>query len=269
MTLEGETAVHSPPQYAASPPQRPRGILKNSDSFKRTASQTSPPVTAAPLEAIPSTERPDLERQLTEKEIVMQNTMQNAGPHRRSSSNPRGPASRRQSGTPNIADENSPRLKWDEANLYLNEQQQDSTMKITEPKTPYAKQYDPSEDEEEISMLDANQLNVDELDSKKTGKTATHEDDIPGLDIGEPEIDDPMDHDGEKKVLVDEESLAAQKEEEMKHWTPEEKEKHRKFEETRRKHYEMKNVKDLLGHPENIDEDEDEEGDLPQMPNGQ
>ena len=52
-----------------------------------------------------------------------------------------------------MADETSPRLKWDEANLYLTEQQRDSTMKITEPKTPYAQRYDPSEDDEEVSAL--------------------------------------------------------------------------------------------------------------------
>ena len=71
----------------------------------------------------------------------MENTLKNAGlTHRRSSSNPRGPVSRRQSGNSAHPEENSPRLKWDEANLYLTEQQRDSTMKITEPKTPYAKQ---------------------------------------------------------------------------------------------------------------------------------
>ncbi|KAI2474661.1 IPP-2 domain containing protein [Pyrenophora tritici-repentis] len=46
--------------------------------------------------------------------------------------------------------------------------------------------------------------------------------------------------------------------------TQEEVEKHRKFEELRKKHYEMKNVKDLLGHPE--DEDEDEEAIATQRP---
>jgi protein phosphatase inhibitor 2 len=40
----------------------------------------------------------------------------------------------------------------------------------------------------------------------------------------------------------------------------EEREKHRKFEEMRKKHYEMKNVANLLGHPENLDDvDEDED----------
>lgn len=59
------------------------------------------------------------------------------------------------------------RLKWDEANLYLTEQEKSSTMKIDEPKTPYAKHYDPAEDEEEIRALDANDIMVDELDLEK------------------------------------------------------------------------------------------------------
>ena len=39
-------------------------------------------------------------------------------------------------------------------------------MKIDEPKTPYAKHYDPAEDDAEISALNAQDLNVDELDMK-------------------------------------------------------------------------------------------------------
>ncbi|GAA5884245.1 hypothetical protein JCM3774_003590, partial [Rhodotorula dairenensis] len=37
-------------------------------------------------------------------------------------------------------------LAWDEANLSLNDLQKDSTMKITEPKTPYVR-YNPETDE--------------------------------------------------------------------------------------------------------------------------
>jgi protein phosphatase inhibitor 2 len=182
----------------------------------------------------------------------LENTLKNAGPaHRRSSSNPRGPGSRRQSGTSVQADENNPRLKWDEANLYLTEQQRDSTMKITEPKTPYAKQYDPAEDEEEIEMLNAQDLKVDELDDKpKTRKQKI--DDIPEFDLGEPEMEARHSHtpESEKRVMVepDVEGDPGHHGEEFPHMTPEEREKHRKFEEMRRKHYEMKNVKNLLGY---------------------
>lgn len=178
---------------------------------------------------------------------MLQNTIQNAG-HRRSSSNPRGPPSRRQSGTPGShADENSPRLKWDEANLYLTEQQRDSTMKITEPKTPYAGHYDPAEDEEEIAALDANQIVVDELDKTKPKKKPSKEDDIPGLDLGEPEVENASGHhsDTEKRVIVDPDYVDESKREAE---PPQEQEKHRQFEEMRKKHYEMKNVKNLLGY---------------------
>jgi protein phosphatase inhibitor 2 len=53
----------------------------------------------------------------------------------------------------------------------------------------------------------------------------------------------------------------------------EEREKHARFEQLRKKHYEMKNVAALLGHPEEelaeeeADEDEDdEEGGVPTVP---
>ncbi|KAF2269481.1 hypothetical protein CC78DRAFT_529264 [Lojkania enalia] len=240
--------LHSPSQH----PERPKGILKNSSSY-RSNSQTSPTSEGTPLARSTSSDRPGIGRELSEKEIVLENTLKNAGPaHRRSSSNPRGPGSRRQSGTSAHLDENSPRLKWDEANLYLTEQQRDSTMKITEPKTPYAKQYDPAEDEEEIEMLNAEELKVDELDEKpKTRKQRI--DDIPDIDLGEPELQERSSHtpDSEKRVIVEEdaESEAGRHHDrdEFPQMTPEEKEKHRHFEEMRRKHYEMKNVKNLLG----------------------
>ena len=218
------------------------GILKNSNSYKRSGSQTSPELQTSPGEG------PD--RQMTEKEIVLQNTIHNAGPgHRRSSSTPHGPSSRRSSGTLNHADDNSPRLKWDEANLYLTEQQRDSTMKITEPKTPYARNYDPTEDEEEINALNAEELVVDELDKVK-GKKPPRDEDIPDIDIGEPEA--PLEHvqtpESEKRVMVDTDMTDEGRHgEEAPNMSEDEREKHRKFEEMRRKHYEMKNVRNLLG----------------------
>lgn len=153
------------------------------------------------------------------------------------------------------------RLKWDEANLYLTEQEKSSTMKIDEPKTPYAKHYDPAEDEEEIRTLDAREIVVDELDrehkSPKTSRGA-REDDIPGLSLGEPEEAVPEgEFQGERK----EKAVHVSGEEHVGS-SAEEQEKHRRFEEMRKKHYEMKNVASLLGHPEELDaldEDGDEE----------
>jgi len=157
------------------------------------------------------------------------------------------------SGGSQVADENSPRLKWDEANLYLTEQERGHTMKITEPKTPYAKQYDPGEDEEEMSALDAENIMVDEVDMKKPHQKPSREADIPGLDLGEPEMET-LEHaatpESEKRVIVDTE-MAPDDEgrhgEEFPDMTPEEREKHKKFEEMRKKHYEMKNIKNILG----------------------
>jgi protein phosphatase inhibitor 2 len=144
------------------------------------------------------------------------------------------------------------RLKWDEANLYLTEQQRDSTMKITEPKTPYAKQYDPAEDVEEMTRLDADSLVVDEMDAKNLNSNRLE--DIPGLDIGEPEMDAAQLNDelpeSEKRVVVDMEKTeedAGHHGEDMGNLSEEERAKHRKFEEMRRKHYEMKDIKSLLG----------------------
>jgi len=143
------------------------------------------------------------------------------------------------------------RLKWDEANLYLTEQEKSSTMKIDEPKTPYAKHYDPTEDEEEMRTLDADEIIVDELDRKISPRMSrAKEDEIPGLSLGEPEEAVPENEEGRERAV----HVAG---EEHVGLSLEEQEKHRKFEEMRKKHYEMKNVANLLGHPEELDVDED------------
>lgn len=156
------------------------------------------------------------------------------------------------------------RLKWDEANLYLTEQEKSSTMKIDEPKTPYAKHYDPTEDEAEVHAIDADEIMVDELEMDKArmgrspGKSAkAREEEIPGLSLGEPEEavpDTEFDEHGKKRegrVHVDGEEHVG--------LSAEEREKHRKFEELRKKHYEMKNVASLLGHPEELEAMDDDE----------
>lgn len=157
------------------------------------------------------------------------------------------------------------RLQWDEANLYLTEQEKSSTMKIDEPKTPYAKHYDPAEDEEEIHALDTDEIMVDELEMEKArvgrspGKSAkAREEEIPGLSLGEPEEAVP-EHEFDEHGKKRERSVHVAGEEHVG-LSKEELEKHRKFEEMRKKHYEMKNVASLLGHPEELEElDEDEE----------
>jgi protein phosphatase inhibitor 2 len=182
---------------------------------------------------------------------VLHNTLQNAGgeARRRSMSGLRGRNSRRQSGEgvgPAGVDGDGARLKWDEANLYLTEQQRDSTMKIDEPKTPYARQYDPLEDEAEMAALDASGLVVDEVDRKNL-----RGEDIPGLDIGEPEIDTVMEgaeEEGDRRVIVDPVGGDDGHHGELASLSEEERAKHHKFEEMRRRHYEMKDVKGLLGY---------------------
>lgn len=127
-------------------------------------------------------------------------------------------------------------------------------------------------------MINAEDIKVDELDEKhKTPVRHRKTDDIPEFDLGEPELEAHHSHtpEGEKRVIVDPDAEELGRHgEEFSHMTPEELEKHRKFEEMRKKHYEMKNVKNLLGHPEELlDEEDDEEPPVPHppsnLPNGQ
>jgi len=255
-------------------PKRPKGILKNSSSSQILRSRTSPDK---------DTFSPE------NKELTLQNTLQNAGRRSSSLAARRASISRRFSGSSvGETEELSPRLKWDEANLYLTEQEKTAEMKIDEPKTPYAPRYNPSDDGDEDMeaeyqerILDAQDLMVDELDkvdaaSKKL--RSVREEDIPGLELGESETGPfPEDQTGR---IVRERSLSRDSNKSEKHvvvgadstngvgddqgddslmTSKESREKHRLFEERRKKHYEMRNIKNLLGHPEELDAIEDGE----------
>lgn len=208
---------------------------------------------------------------MSSKEITIENTHWNAGERRSSSAARQTPGSRRQSahGHPADADgSSSQRLQWDEANLYLTEQERTATMKIDEPKTPYAKHYDPSEDPSDEEMEDP----MEDVGARRSRR----EDDIPGLSLGEPEEAIPeRTLSAEKRAHVDDESIGGHETdgEEMAGLSAEEREKHRKFEEARKRHYEMKNVAQLLGNPEDLPEDEEEEENaqpppMPALPKG-
>lgn len=292
-----DSPIHAPPGPDAP---RPRGILKNPGTHK------SPPTAAAAPPA------PNRQRSMSGKEITLENTEFNAG-HRRSSSSARLSASRRQSAANNESAEPSQRLKWDEVNLYLTEQERTSTMKIDEPKTPYVKQYDPAEDpsddeyqgDEAGAQGGAAQAGVDGAHRVAKAPRARAEDDIPGLSLGEPEEEVPAsqgeaaqaaagahgaDADeaaaayaasprahSEKSVHVEEDCVTPSAEDALVGASPEEVEKHHKFEELRKKHYEMRNVAGLLGNPEMLPDDEDDDDDgeegkvvppVPAIPNG-
>jgi protein phosphatase inhibitor 2 len=223
-------------------------------------------VTATSPHSVPTISEPE-----ETKELTLQNTLQNAGRRRSSSTTRPGTNSRRQSGASAI-DENEPRLKWDEANLYLTEQERTAKMKIDEPKTPYAPHYDPAEDDEQIrldeaqeSLLNAQGIAVDELElAKSSHRKGVSEEEIPDLELGEPEenaqpvaSDDPrvfrdrsmsMDsHKSEKHVHVGGRANGSDAPADDPLLSTEEaREKHRHFEEQRKKHYEMRNIKELL-----------------------
>jgi protein phosphatase inhibitor 2 len=198
------------------------------------------------------------------KELTLQNTLQNAGHRRSSSAARRASASRRHSAAVTPDDQEKVRLKWDEANLYLAEQESGGRMKITEPKTPYQYGGGMMDDEEEDDVaIDPRFVNVDEVEmARSKGLRKQRESDIPGLELGEPEEDigsvgvendritrgGSLSRESSKEKHVSVSSASGQGAEGLVGMpTQEEQEKHKMFEERRKRHYEMKNMKGLLG----------------------
>lgn len=185
-------ATHPHP-YDPSSHAKPKSILKN--AAQRHISPEVKRETPSPqqLPSHPNTSSPlSLQHFVNgddpySKEMLHLNTNANAtlgGGHTQPSSvahlvAPNTPASTNSS--------TSPRLKWDEANLYLTEQQKSSTMKITEPKTPYTRRYDPSEDPSDDEGGLGEQMQIDHPEGAEAEDSVmTGIDDIPGLDLGEP-----------------------------------------------------------------------------------
>jgi len=251
----------SAPTAIPTTPARPRGILKN--SYHNSPPSGAHIAPTSPISPIYATS-PNIP--LDDKELVIQNTLKNAG------KNPapalRHTASRRQSAASHHEESNSPRLKWDEANLYLTEQQKSSTMKINEPKTPYAKRYDPSEDVEELRRLEQEeaehsaQTGIQRTPSKSRVRyLQAKTDDIPDLELGEPENPFIKAKESPKQVVVSDGYFGEKTDEKKEDEEDDESEeqKHARFMEMRKRHYEMKAVKDLLAHPEDEALLEDEE----------
>lgn len=133
-------------------------------------------------------------------------------------------------------DSRNEHLKWNEANLYLNEQEKSATMKITEPKTPFqgsigdSEYYRPDDEDDELNVDGARGPNsLDELEAE-------------GFMLGEPEVSGPDPTIQPDRILVDEKAKAAaaaeEDEEEEEEETPEE--RHKRFEQMRKSHYFMK-----------------------------
>ena len=171
-------------------------------------------------------------------------------------------------------DDGSPRLKWDEANLYLTEQERGDTTKIDEPKTPYVKQYDPAEDEDEIAAINAQELIVDELDKAKSQKGESRgrrkrDESIPDLDLGEPEEPPARPESAEKRVIVENGEADGLSEHGHGEASPESmsaeaRRKHKEFEERRKRHYEI--PAGVLKHPEEVDDEQEGQGNVPPVP---
>lgn len=158
------------------------------------------------------------EEQLDRQEVV-RNTILNSQMH----SDPTKAVAEK----PEAGAEANEHLKWDEINLYKTEQEKAATMKIDEPKTPYEGGFNP---QGEYYQQDEDQ-----------------EDDIPEFQLGKGEADDLEQSLYGSKILPREEGDEEEEEEEEEERPLTAEERHKKFEEMRKKHYHMK-AKPLSRH---------------------
>lgn len=217
----------------------PKGILRNAP----------PPGTYDHLPPVQA----DLDRS-----TVLENTLKNAAlreagdSFRKESSNDKTNGDANDKLTERSSSEEE-RLKWDEANLYLTEQEKTAKMKIDEPKTPFQgpvgsnEYYLPDDDIVSAPGEEPDDFSLGEPEYPED-KDSTIQNDriIPANedeDVDDEEQDDDDDEDDQDKG------------ERLQDLSPEE--KHRRFEQMRKEHYLMKG--DVLKHPPPIDDEEDED----------
>lgn len=175
------------------------------------------------------------------------------------------------------------RLQWNQQNLEANEitKQQFQDIHVDEPKTPYQGAVDPHgeyyrvDDEDEVGLDGDEEMKESGADGMSTGQTTTATagvstgssgvgsgndlDDLNDFSLGEPEISLDRQKElesgggggGVEVVMADEDSEAKEEE------TAEE--RHRRFEEMRRKHYDLREVFKNGKFHQDFDEDEDED----------
>lgn len=141
-------------------------------------------------------------------------------------------------------------LKWNEANLYLNEQEKSATMKIDEPKTPYEGGFNPNN---EYYKEDDDEEEGDGLGEFSLGEGAA---DIPLDDVAKRHL---QSLNGGEIIESNEQPEQEQEQPEGEDEQPEEEElspeeKHKLFEQKRKQHYHLK--AEVLKHPIKDDDDE-------------
>ena len=167
------------------------------------------------------------------------------------------------------------RLQWNQQNLAANEitKQQFQDIHVDEPKTPYQGAVDPhgeyyrvDDDDDDVGLDGDEEMKESEAggmsNRQSAAATAGNDlDDLNDFSLGEPEISldrqREVESGGVEVVMADDDSVAESetKEEESAE------ERHRRFEEMRRKHYDLRAAFKNGKFHQDFDEDEDDDGD--------